>query len=319
MKRTIIRLVAIVTVLVTLCVGLFPCYAASQEPCDVYREYLMSLDEPYDLYEYEDESGHKVQVVAGVTSTEAGASVLVWETLTVVLDSNDSSTGMGYMLNVVWDGENESYTYMYYNFLMDTATSAPKSVLAQGYGTVKPEELNSGATMTFTNYQGQDGQDQASDQEMATKVAKLWVTGLSELVKKADLTAADFGFGGNSEDLGGAFSGARWKYAGKMTLLGMGMVFLVLAILWGVLVIFEKCLYRPAKKEKPVKAAPAPAPSAPAATPAPAAPAATDDGVLLAVITAAVAAAMEEEGTPSNGFRVVSFKKTTGRGGPWNG
>ena len=31
------------------------------------------------------------------------------------------------------------------------------------------------------------------------------------------------------------FSGDAWQYAGEMTLLGMGMIFAVLALLWGVL------------------------------------------------------------------------------------
>ena len=40
-------------------------------------------------------------------------------------------------------------------------------------------------------------------------------------------------------DLGGAFSPERWAYAGQMTLLGMLMIFSVLAILWGVLALFK--------------------------------------------------------------------------------
>ena len=42
----------------------------------------------------------------------------------------------------------------------------------------------------------------------------------------------------NAADLGGAFSPERLSYAGQMTLLGMLMVFLVLAILWGILTLF---------------------------------------------------------------------------------
>ena len=35
------------------------------------------------------------------------------------------------------------------------------------------------------------------------------------------------------------FSGDAWAFAGQMTLMGMGMVFAVLAILWGVVAIFK--------------------------------------------------------------------------------
>ncbi len=52
------------------------------------------------------------------------------------------------------------------------------------------------------------------------------------------------------EDLGGAFSPARLSMAGLMIVQGVGMVFLVLAILWMVLLIFKKVFYKdPAKQE----------------------------------------------------------------------
>ncbi len=114
------------------------------------------------------------------------------------------------------------------------------------------------------------------------------------------------------EDLGGAFSGARLAYAGRMLLQGMGMVFLVLAILWMVLLIFKKVFYKdPAKEEKKPEPKPAKAEkpaSAPVAAPA------ADDGALVAAITAAVAAYIESDPALASqfagGFRVVSFKPT---------
>ena len=116
------------------------------------------------------------------------------------------------------------------------------------------------------------------------------------------------------EDLGGAFSPARLSKAGLMIVQGMGMVFLVLAILWMVLLIFKKVFYKdPNKQEKKEEA---PAPAAPAAPVAPAAPAA-DDGALVAAITAAVAAYINSDPALSSqfagGFRVVSFKKSDAR------
>ena len=119
-------------------------------------------------------------------------------------------------------------------------------------------------------------------------------------------------------DLGGAFSPERWAYAGQMTLLGMVMIFAVLAILWGVLAIFQRVMAssseQPAKK--PV-AAPVPAPVAEAAPVA----SSSDDEVIAAIISAAVAAYMADEGNTdaayNGGFRVVSFRRVQG-GKAWN-
>ena len=121
-----------------------------------------------------------------------------------------------------------------------------------------------------------------------------------------------------TENLGGAFSPERWGYAGQMTLLGMVMIFLVLAILWGILAVFAKVMEKGSNVSaaKPV-AVSAPAP---AAKPAPAA-ASSDDEVIAAVIAAAVAAYMSAEGNNeaayNGGFRVVSFRRVQG-GKAWN-
>ena len=129
------------------------------------------------------------------------------------------------------------------------------------------------------------------------------------------------------------FSADAWKYAGEMTLLGMGMVFAVLAILWGVLAIFK--LVFAGKTPKEPKAPKVPKEKAPktvakaSASVASAEPTdevkaviaatiqaiQTDDAALVAVITDAVAAYRAEEGSVG-GFRVVSFKRTGGRA--WN-
>ncbi|MBQ3507423.1 MAG: OadG family protein [Clostridia bacterium] len=120
------------------------------------------------------------------------------------------------------------------------------------------------------------------------------------------------------EDLGGAFSGARLAYAGRMLLQGIGMVFLVLAILWLVLLIFKKVFYKdPAKLEKKSEPRPSkvePPPFTPVSASVDDAPD-TDDGALVAAITAAVSAYIESDPTLASqfagGFRVVSFKPTT--------
>jgi sodium pump decarboxylase gamma subunit len=117
-------------------------------------------------------------------------------------------------------------------------------------------------------------------------------------------------------DMGGAFSPERLALAGQMTLLGMGMIFAVLSLLWGVLAIFKLIFARPEKK---VKAAPAPKPE-PVVVPEPVvAPAVSNDAELIAVLTAAIAAYEASQGNEvaPGGFRVVSFRRANG-GKAWN-
>ena len=127
------------------------------------------------------------------------------------------------------------------------------------------------------------------------------------------------------EDLGGAFSPARLAYAGRMTVVGLGMVFAVLALLWLVLTVF----FREKKKGTPKPAAVAPKQEAPVPAPAPApvAPIADGtDGATVAAITAAIAAMIDSDPALksqfANGFRVVSFRpvggRTSGAKGAWN-
>ena len=114
-----------------------------------------------------------------------------------------------------------------------------------------------------------------------------------------------------------AFSIDALAKAAEVAVLGLGMVFLVLAILWGVLAIF-KVIFGGEKKAKkePVKET-----VAPAAVAEPEPDEAQDDGELIAVITAAIEAyrASESGGDEdyAGGFRVVSFKRA-GAGRPWN-
>ena len=119
-----------------------------------------------------------------------------------------------------------------------------------------------------------------------------------------------------AQDLGGAFSPERLALAGQMTLIGMGMIFAVLAILWAVLAIFKLVFAKPEPKKKSE-----PAPIVEMEPAAPTEPVAyvSEDEELVAVITAAVAAYMasEEPNAAPGGFRVVSFRRANG-GKPWN-
>lgn len=121
----------------------------------------------------------------------------------------------------------------------------------------------------------------------------------------------------------GLFSPERWIYSGEMLVLGVGMVFLVLAILWGILTIFAKTMggaEKPAKKEKPAKVETKPTP-APAPTAAPAPAVAASDDAIVAAITAAIAMTIDSDPALSSqfagGFRVVSFRKKNGKTS-WN-
>lgn len=132
---------------------------------------------------------------------------------------------------------------------------------------------------------------------------------------------------GSLKDVIGETFAERAGVAGSVTLLGMVAIFVVLALLWGVIEVLHRILNHdgktetetaaPAPKKQPAPRAEKPkkAPQSAKAAAATAAPTATDDGALVAVITAAVAAAMAEEGY-RGGFRVVSFRRTpTRRGG----
>ncbi len=104
----------------------------------------------------------------------------------------------------------------------------------------------------------------------------------------------------------------KLSIGGEVTLLGVGTVFAVLAILWALVEVLHLLLVGPEPKKKVTKiveesTTPLTAPT-PVAEPEPvvtAAPA-TDDLALIAVITAAVAAA---SGSSPSSFRVVSFKR----------
>lgn len=89
----------------------------------------------------------------------------------------------------------------------------------------------------------------------------------------------------------------------QTTLLGMGVVFAVLIILWAVLSVFKFVFYKGGEKkgeEKPIE-------SASVSDIVPQAPPMQNDEELVAVITAAIASMLD---APTSSFRVVSFRRT---------
>lgn len=111
--------------------------------------------------------------------------------------------------------------------------------------------------------------------------------------------------------------GEKATTALSVFLLGLGTVFVVLIILYIVITLMGKIFYHDDKKKATVAAAPEPTPEAvveenivPEQE--------TDDGELVAVITAAIAAFSEAGGGETvPGFRVVSFKRAS-TATPWN-
>lgn len=103
--------------------------------------------------------------------------------------------------------------------------------------------------------------------------------------------------------------GQRAAYAWELFLIGMGTVFAVLALLWGEVALFRRLAEKANKQEK-VEDADAYIPPTPRTFGANVPQQAANDDALIAVITAAVAAAMaEEQGTAVSGFRVVSYRR----------
>lgn len=101
-------------------------------------------------------------------------------------------------------------------------------------------------------------------------------------------------------------TGEILKKAGLNTVLGMGTVFVVLIFISFIISLFEKIPELEAKFSKK-EAAPAKAPAkVPVKAPEPAPEVQTDDGELIAVIAAAIAAA---EGTTTDGFIVRSIRR----------
>ena len=109
--------------------------------------------------------------------------------------------------------------------------------------------------------------------------------------------------------------GEKFSLSGEMLLRGMGTVFMVLIILWGILAIFGKVFSDTGKKtaEKMPETVQAAEPvSEPEVADA------ADDGALIAVITAAVEAYRSENEVGNTAFHVVSFRQKKSAGG-WMG
>ena len=183
---------------------------------------------------------------------------------------------------------------------------------------------------TYKDYTYNSNYYETDYRSTATTMLKTLVLAMKPMMAKADVNVEDFYFisvdfpetdntaTDTEDDLGGAFSAERWVYVGQMLVLGMGMVFLVLAILWIILLIFEKAMGNKPQTQPTTQqvAEPTPTPTVPVTPTAP-----QNDDAVVAAITAAIAAMIaSDEGLSqefAGGFRVVSFRRKSGRGS-WN-
>lgn len=115
----------------------------------------------------------------------------------------------------------------------------------------------------------------------------------------------------NPETMHSLSMGEKLAGAGITTIMGMGITFIVLILLWGCVAVMTKFTYRP-KKETPA------APQQPAAATPPASaastPASAADDSLIAIISAAIAA---YEGTTANSLVVRKISRISGATTAW--
>ena len=113
--------------------------------------------------------------------------------------------------------------------------------------------------------------------------------------------------------------GEKFADGGRMILIVMAFVFSVIFLIWLSQTIISFAVVKLSSIGNKKESTPAPAP-APAVTVEDVPEAVTDDGVTVAVITAAISAylAAESENGEVKPFRVVSFKRAKQGNKPWN-
>ena len=230
-----------------------------------------------------------------------------------------TSNGVVYQATLYMTGSTEKARLVYEVLNISTAevvSSAEINVLLTHYTGNELVTLDSVSNIL-------PGNEQPHRQNATALLNTLLLALDNYTTENLDLNARDLGFIALSEkfmapveqaeaeeNMGGFLSSQRLSMAILTIVQGMGMVFLVLAVLWLVLLIFKKVFYKdPANEKKTVEPAPA-VPAAPAG-----------DDALVAAITAAVAAYIDSDPALSSqfkgGFRVVSFKKKNGKTS-WN-
>ena len=133
-----------------------------------------------------------------------------------------------------------------------------RATIAHGSADVLLTHYTGSESISFTSMENVSFVIESATEEFATVLLNSLLLAIDTYTtENLDLNAHDLGFIALSdkymadvdaveaeEDLGGAFSSARMELAIMMLLQGVGMVFLVLAILWIVLLIFKAVFYR---------------------------------------------------------------------------
>ena len=97
-------------------------------------------------------------------------------------------------------------------------------------------------------------------------------------------------------------------YGLQIAVIGILIVFAVLALIMGVLYLFELIFYKLPNKQKVASAAPKAAPVVTTVPAAPVAATSADDDEIAAVIAAAIAAYYEQS-APTSKYRIKSFRR----------
>lgn len=314
MKKILSISLALV-MLVCLCMSMVSC--EQDTAFSKYYSYLEGLEGGTDTFDADD-----ITTVIAIPFNESGKEIAL----------KASVPGNGATISVtLYLTENTST----YHFLFQINSDTSSACFVSGEGSIDALSYTGNEMVVFDEFGDYTNTYQTDYYEnqyrsTASSMLKTLVLTMKPMMAKADVNIADFYFisvdfpesdGATEEevDLGGALSAERWVYVGQMLVVGLGMVFLVLAILWIVLLIFEKAMGT--KQTQPQKKA-EPTPT-PVVTEQPVAPPVvqTNDAAVVAAITAAIAAMIDSDERLSEefagGFRVVSFRKKSGRGS-WN-
>lgn len=318
MKR-IISLTLAVMLLVTLALAASSCSMESMTGYTRLRDHVIAAADPNGevALDGKEQGVVSVKLTAPIKKGEDKP-----EAVQLIAEGRDANTKVRLTLTLTGSTEKAQLTYQVINV-------AEQKLLLGAEATVLLTHYTGNDLVEFTSVTNIHPEQEQTYREAVTSMLNSALKVLDTYTtEKMDMDLRELGFivlsekymapvesAEVQEDLGGAFSPARLSMAGLMIIQGVGMVFLVLAILWMVLLVFKKVFYKdPAKQEKK-EDAPVEAP-APVAAPAPA-----DDGALVAAITAAVAAYIDSDPALSSqfagGFRVVSFKKKNGKTS-WN-
>lgn len=324
--KKIVSILLLLCMVVTLCASFTACGTEAVTPYTRLRDHLNS------------------QLTAGqkmvLENTSANLVVYIWPEVTegeadFVTVCAEIPMGTGYTGHVSFQISDDSTEYKVDYVVFETES---KAAYHGATVSLKSADYTGNEILPFDSVTNISVAEEFARRQDVTSIFNVTLTTLDTYLNSLELSVTDFGFDSLAdkylanvatedeaeEDLGGIFSAARWAYSGQMMLLGMAMVFLVLAILWGILAIFARTMggaEKPAKPEKPTVAEAKPAPAQAAPAPAVTATPQASDDAIVAAITAAIAMTIESDPALASqfasGFRVVSFKKKSGKNA-WN-